>query len=126
MPDRRLAPFVHELRQLLEPVRRPPSERCGSGDRGGDRSPMLSEAIAQGSGGAKGAQGSERARDVARQRFGRTPVGLAYAADGRMRVPVVGRCACRGESPFEIIERRKRDRAKDRELQRPRRGFNVP
>ncbi len=86
---------------------------------------MLSEAIAQGSGGAKGAQGSERACNVARERFRRTPVGLANAADGGMRVPVVGRCARRRERPFEIIERRKRDRAKDRELQRPRRGFDL-
>ena len=86
---------------------------------------MLREAVAQGSGGAESAQGSERARDVARERFRRTPAGLANAADGRMRVPVVGRRARRGESPIEIIERGKRDGAKDRELQRPRRGFNL-
>ena len=86
---------------------------------------MLSEAVAQGSGGAKGAQGRKRACDIARKRLRRSPVGLADAADGGMRVPVVGRRARRRERPFEIIERRKRDSAKDRELQRPRRGFDL-
>ena len=124
IPNRRLAPFVHELRQLLKTVRHlhpaVRSHKCG-----GDRGPMLRQAIAQGSGGAKGAQGRERIRDVTRKRFRGMPVRLADAADGGMRVPVVGRCAGRREGPFEIIERRKRDRTKDRELERPRRGFNL-
>ena len=86
---------------------------------------MLREAIAQGSGGTKGAQRGERACKVARERLGRMPARLANAADGGMRVPVVGRCARRRESLFEIIERGNRDRAKDREFQSPRRGFNL-
>src|ERR1700721_923938 len=86
---------------------------------------MLREAVVQGTGGAKGAQGSERARDVTRERLRGMPAGLANAADGGMRVPVVGRYARRREGPFEIIERRKRDRAKDRKLQRPRRRFDL-
>ena len=40
-------------------------------------------------------------------------------------MPVIGRCACRCERPFEILERRKRDGAKDPELQRPCRGFDL-
>ncbi len=86
---------------------------------------MLREAVAQGRGGAKGAQGGKRACDVARERFRRTPVGLADAADGGMGMPVIGRRPRRRERPFEIIEGRKRDSAKDRELQRSRRGFNL-
>ena len=78
--DRRLAPFVHELRQLLESV--PVLHRAvRSHSRGGDRSPMLSEAIAQRSGGAKGAQGSKRDCDIARERFRRPPLDFADAAD---------------------------------------------
>ncbi len=42
-----------------------------------------------------------------------------------MGVPVIGRRARRRERPFEIVEGRKRDSAKDRELQRPRRGFDL-
>src|SRR4029077_12631251 len=63
-PGRRLAPFVHELRQLLEsrPVLRRAVRSC---NRGCDRGPMLSEAVAQGSGEPKGAQGGERACDIA-------------------------------------------------------------
>ena len=115
VPDRRLAPFVHELRQWLEPVgvRR---QALRSGDRGGDRSPMLNEAIAQGSGGPEGAQGGERPRDIARQRLRRKSFGLAYAANREMRVPVVSRRSRRHERLFQIIERRKRHSAKDGKL----------
>ena len=122
--DRRLAPFVHELRQLLEPVR-VLRRAVRSRSRGGDRSPMLSEAIAQGSGGAESAQGSERACDVARERFRRPPVGLADAVDRGMRMSVSGGLARRREGPLDIVERRKRDGAKDGELQRARRGFHL-
>ena len=41
-------------------------------------------------------------------------------------MPVIGGRARRRERPFEIVERRKRDSAKDREFQRPRRGFDLP
>ena len=75
---------------------------------------MLNEAIAQGSGGPKGAQGGERACDIAGERLRRAPIGLADAANRRMRVPVIGRRARRRERPFEIIEGRNRDGAKDR------------
>src|ERR1700722_20967990 len=76
MIDRRLAPFVHELRQLLKTVR-VLLGALPTRNRGGNRSPMLREGVAQGSEGAKGAQGSERARDVARASLRQTPAGLA-------------------------------------------------
>src|SRR6202046_4030546 len=72
MIDRRLAPFVHELRQLLKTVR-VLLGALPTRNRGGNRSPMLSEAVAQRSGGAKGAQGSERASNIAREPLGRSP-----------------------------------------------------
>ena len=120
--DRRLAPFVHELRQWLEPVRvlhRP----CGRRDHRGERSPVLGEAVAQGRLGPKPAQGGERARDIARERFRRLPSAFADAADRGMRMLLLGGLTRRRERAFEIVERGKRDGAKDGELERARRGF---
>src|SRR6185437_9500388 len=76
--SRRLAPFVHELRQLLKALTVAGRVLRSCNDCG-ERGAMLNKAVAQRSGGAKGAQGRERARHIACKRFRRPPVGLADA-----------------------------------------------
>src|ERR1700744_5859763 len=86
--DRGLAPFAHELGQLLESCY---VFRCAAraGKRGEERDPMLGEAVAQGSAGARGARGGERPKAVARECFRRPPISLANAADGGMRMQLL-------------------------------------
>ncbi len=122
--DCSLAPFIHELGQLLEPVRIL-GRALGSCNGGGKREPMLSEAIAQGGARPKGAQRRERGCEVSRERFRRLPVALADAADRRMRVTVKGGFTRRREGAIEIVEGRERDGAKDGELKRARRRLDL-
>ena len=87
---------------------------------------MLGEAVAQRSGGRQ-ARARARARSRHRARAPPPPAGrvsLMRRIAG-MRMPVLGGLARRRERPFEIVERGKGDGAKDRKLQRPRRGFDL-
>ena len=104
---RGFAPFLHELRQRLEPPRvfdRVLRRLGRPGDGGQDRGAMQGEAVAQRSGGPKGAQRGKRARDFARQRLGRLPVGLADTADRRMGV----NCPRRRGAPRRTSDRDRR------------------
>src|SRR5579863_3050947 len=118
---RGLAPFVNKLDQLLESARGRVPRRS---DRGENRGAMRLEAVAQG-GGPKRAQGGKRARDIARERLRRLPVAFADSADRGMGVAVLGGFARRRERAFEIVERRKRDGAKDREFERAGLRFDL-
>src|ERR1700691_3696980 len=86
---------------------------------------MQRKAVAERGGGPKRAQGGKRARDFARQRLGRLPVDLADAVDRRMGVNVFGGLTRLDESPIEVIEGLERDGAKDGELQRAGRAFDI-
>ena len=109
---------------MLEPVRilGCALRSCNQSD---ESEPMLREAVAQGGAGRKGAQGSKNAREVSREGFCRLPIAPADAADRRMRVTVKGCFTRSREGAIEIIKGRKRDGAKDRKLERPRRGFDL-
>ena len=76
---RGFAPFVHELRQRLEPpqVFARVLRLCARPSDGRqDRCTMQGEAVAKRGRGLKRTQGSEHAGDIARQRLGRLPVML--------------------------------------------------
>ena len=122
---RRLAPFVHELVNCSNPCAPPASLRAratAAANRGAmlDRGSRARTRRPQGR-----ARGASALRDIARERLRRLPVGLADAADRGMRVPVIGGFARRGERAIEIVERGKRDGAKDRKLERARRRFDL-
>ena len=86
---------------------------------------MEMKAIAQGSGRGKRAQGSERVRDVARERLALEPAVIADAADRRMRARVRGDLAGRREGPVKIVERGRAGWREIGEFERARGAFDV-